>query len=102
MHYTRTTFTKNGQNTLESITDSNQKLGGLRLSKYDIKKLNSMYYCNCKFNIYYSSSFTLFCSCLPRNLEKGRSNPGLLCRLKLVLFIDLLGESVVELVTEEI
>jgi len=48
MHYTRTTFTKNGQSTLESITDANQKLGGIKLSKYDIKKLNSMYHCNFK------------------------------------------------------
>ena len=52
MHYTRTTFTKNGQNTLEAKADRNIKLGGGKLSAHDIKKLNKMYQCNCKLSIH--------------------------------------------------
>ena len=46
MHYSRTTWTKNGQNTMEAKDDPNRKLGGIALSAYDVMKLNSMYHCH--------------------------------------------------------
>ena len=48
MHYTRTAWTKNGRNTMEAKNDPNLKLGGTKLTKYDILKLNLMYHCHGK------------------------------------------------------
>ena len=48
MHYTKTTWTKNGRNTMEAKNDPNKKLGGTKLTKYDILKLNLMYHCHGK------------------------------------------------------
>ena len=48
MHYSRTTWTKNGANTMEAKYDTNQALGGQELSKYDILKLKHMYHCHGK------------------------------------------------------
>ena len=46
MHYTRTTWTKNGQDTMQAIGDPNRKLGGTKVTAYDIMKLNLMYHCH--------------------------------------------------------
>jgi len=46
MHYSRTTWTKNGRNTMEAKNDPNRRLGGSTASKYDIMKLNLMYHCH--------------------------------------------------------
>ncbi len=52
MHYTRTSWTKNGKDTLQAKSDPNLKLGGDGLSKYDIAKINAMYHCHGKFSLF--------------------------------------------------
>ena len=46
MHYTRTTWTKNFKDTMQAKDDPNRKLGGAKLTAYDIMKLNLMYHCH--------------------------------------------------------
>eukprot|EP00794_Sanderia_malayensis_P015793 gene15793-17386_t len=46
MHYSRTSFTRNGQNTIQAKHDPALDLGGKVLSKYDIAKINAMYHCH--------------------------------------------------------
>ncbi|XP_065068953.1 uncharacterized protein LOC135694184 isoform X2 [Rhopilema esculentum] len=48
MHYTKTTWTKNGQDTMQAKNDPDLRLGGTVLSKYDVMKLNLMYHCHDK------------------------------------------------------
>lgn len=46
MQYGKTSFNKNGQNTIESRFDSNMPLGGDVLSEIDIVELNRHYHCD--------------------------------------------------------
>ena len=45
MHYGKTAFTKNGQDTMRAKFDKGQPLGGRVISKYDALELNKMYQC---------------------------------------------------------
>ena len=57
MHYSRTTWTKNGRNTMEAKNDPNRRLGGSTVSKYDIMKLNLMYHCHGMLSVIYLNSY---------------------------------------------
>ena len=46
MHYGRTSFSKNGKDTIQAKYDPYLDLGGSELSKYDIMKIKTMYRCN--------------------------------------------------------
>ena len=46
MHYGRTSFSKNGEDTIQAKYDPYLDLGGIELSKYDIMKIKTMYRCN--------------------------------------------------------
>ena len=48
MHYGRTSFSKNGADTIQAKYDPYLDLGGIELSKYDIMKIKTMYRCNGK------------------------------------------------------
>ena len=48
MHYSRTTFSSNGDDTLQSKFDPNKKLGNTKLSPLDIQKVNTFYQCHGK------------------------------------------------------
>ena len=46
MHYSSTTFTKNGKNTMQAKFDPSKSLGGTKMSSLDILELNKIYQCN--------------------------------------------------------
>lgn len=45
LHYGQKAFTKNGGDTVESIDDPQERLGGDRLSAIDILQINMLYGC---------------------------------------------------------
>ena len=47
MHYDNKAFTKNGRDTLQSLTNPKMKLGQIkRLTKTDVNQINKLYHCN--------------------------------------------------------
>ena len=52
MHYSRTTFTLNGKDTMYAKFDPSLDLGSQKLSELDIQELNEVYQCHRKFKYY--------------------------------------------------
>ena len=47
MHYDNKAFTKNGRDTIQSLTNPKMKLGQIkRLTKTDVRQINKLYRCN--------------------------------------------------------
>ena len=46
MHYGRTTFTRNGQDTIQRIDDPKGPLGGIDFSQIDLIEINALYNCH--------------------------------------------------------
>ena len=57
MHYSRTTFTMNGKDTIRAKFDPEMPLGGQVMSQYDILELNKIYQCHCKYLLQYEYIF---------------------------------------------
>lgn len=64
MHYDNKAFTKNGKDTLQSLTNPKMKLGQTkRLTKTDVNQINKLYRCGTRvrkgINILYTVYFTV-------------------------------------------